>query len=72
MPTEIDSIEVNSLEDAFYGKFCECGHLLEEEHFYGFITKTSKCFAIINNGSVWISCDCSQIRPYKFEIRITL
>lgn len=72
METEIISEEVQTLEDAFLGNFCQCGHLIENEHRTGFITKQTRCRAINYNGVVLFSCDCSSIRPYKFEIRIVL
>lgn len=72
--SDIDSLaspEIQTKEDELSGEFCECGHLLNE-HFNGEFSRTSKCFALIFNGTVWSSCRCNRSLPKIFEIRVEI
>lgn len=62
----IASQVAESDEDFLSGKFCECRHLLESEHFNG------KCYALNFNGAIWISCSCIMPKPLTFQLRISL
>lgn len=71
METSIESTELQTLEDEFSGKFCECRHLVAE-HFVGVITKTTKCYALWFNGAIWVGCYCTRVKVIKPSFRFTL
>lgn len=52
-------------EDAFSGKFCECGHLLSE-HCAG------KCYSFNHNGANFWQCFCKSKRQMIFKIEIEI
>lgn len=66
---EIESIEAQTIEDEISGQFCECLHEISE-HYIGKISGTSKCNALIFNGAVWSSCNCTKLRELQFSIHI--
>lgn len=67
---EIESREVQTIEDEISGEFCECGHEISEEHFVGSITGITKCYAMIFNGTAWNSCNCPKLKEIQFSINI--
>lgn len=66
---EIESKEVQSIEDEISGEFCECGHEILE-HYVRRLTGTTKCYALLYNGAIWSSCNCQKLRERQFSISI--